>query len=140
MFRLLLLYFLALSSQLSSLFLRPESSSQCVDLASSRPCNMGRRRERTKWSQVHWIQERKSCERGQRGPGISGSPAEQRKYRRNLALLAPRFAKSFAAAVENSGEQFVSADCSIEELPDGFTKIRYGFQEDLLLSILHLFF
>ena len=34
----------------------------------------------------------------------------------------------------------MSADCSIEELPDGFTKIRYGFQKDLLLSILHYSF
>jgi len=104
---------------------------------------MGRRRERTKWSQIHWQPDKRSgrsgerrLSRGHRSPGEERSNSEQKNYKRSLSLVAPRFARNFAAVVaetcdqaqvsryQGSGVGAVTGHCSIEELPDGFTKIR----------------
>ena len=84
---------------------------------------MGRRRERTKWSTVCWTPDKTDIRsRGSRGIGGEAPAVEPKKFRRNLALLAPRFAKSLAATIPEEG---ADEDCSFEDLPDGFTKIRY---------------
>jgi len=103
---------------------------------------MGKRRERTKWSQIHWQPDKRSGSSGersrrQRSPGEERSKSEQKKYKRSLSLVAPRFARNFASVVAETcdldqesrsrypGVGVVTAGhCSIEELPDGFTKIR----------------
>jgi len=65
---------------------------------------MGKRREKTRWSHVDWIQDR--------GGG---------KFKRNSAV-GPRFDKRQSSSVV--GEKLLSEFCCVEELPDGFTKIR----------------
>ena len=92
---------------------------------------MGRRRERTKWSTVCWTPDKKTDtrSRGSRGTAVEALVVEPKKFRRNLALLAPRFAKSLAATIPEEG---ADEDCSFEDLPDGFTKIRYDVMDAVL--------
>ena len=71
--------------------------------------NMGKRREKTRWSQVDWIHSRRGG-----------------KLKRNSAV-GPRFVKQQSNVVE---QEIISEFCCVEDLPDGFTKIRL---ENLLL-------
>ena len=64
---------------------------------------MGKRREKTRWSQVDWIHTRRGG-----------------KLKRNSAV-GPRFVKQQSNVVE---QEIISEFCSVEDLPDGFTKIR----------------
>ena len=74
---------------------------------------MEKRRVRTKWSKVNWFTEdtnpRRAEKRGSGGVLDPSVAADQRRFRRNSSLVAPRFANSKP---------------SQEELPDGYTKIR----------------
>ena len=83
------------------------------------------RRDKVRWSQVDFYQEKTS-------PVSIGPPQEARQptelsrdrrkqHRRHASSLAPRFAK------KSSQSEFIKskeADCSVEELPDGYIKIR----------------
>ena len=94
---------------------------------------MGRRRERTKWSTVCWTPDKKTDTRSRnRGTGGENPAVEPKKFRRNLALLAPRFAKSLAATIPEEGAE---EDCSFEDLPDGFTKIRYDVDDVVIVML-----
>lgn len=82
---------------------------------------MGKRRERTKWSQVAWIQEpikEEAPVHREREPQPPNS-----KYWRSppSSYVAPRFARSKYPATEQFEEEV-----TVEELPDGYTKIRYS--------------
>ena len=81
---------------------------------------MGRRRERTKWSTVCWTPDKKTDtrSRGSRGTGGEAPAVEPKKFRRNLAATIP--------------EEGADEDCSFEDLPDGFTKIRYDVMDVVL--------
>ena len=86
---------------------------------------MGKRREKTKWSHLDWSQDR-----GQdRGGG---------NFKRSSAVVGPRFEKQqqLSSVVE---QQIISDFCCVEQLPDGFTKIRYeeSFINDFLKLSLH---
>ena len=63
---------------------------------------MGKRREKTRWSQVDWIQVRGRA-----------------KQKRNSAV-GPRFKKQSKVVEPELASEFYC----VEELPDGFTKIR----------------
>ena len=64
---------------------------------------MGKRREKTKWSRLDLIEDRKG-----------------RRQERSSPVVGPRFEKQ-SRKVE---QEIISEFCCVEELPDGFTKIR----------------
>jgi len=75
---------------------------------------MGKRREKIKpsWSHLDWIQERK----GRVGAGV--------RHRKNSAAVGPRFKKLQSEALEQKLFSEFSCIEELQELPNGFTKIR----------------
>ena len=72
---------------------------------------MGKRKEKIKpsWSHVDWIQDRK-------GAGV--------RLRRNSAVVGPRFQKLQSEVIEQKILSEFSFIEELQELPNGFTKIR----------------
>jgi len=91
---------------------------------------MGRRRDKVRWSQVDLNQEKtpsvpivppQEAYSTQQKPPTELSGDRRYPHRKPSSSLAPRFAKkSSRSEAINSKE----ADCSVEELPDGYIKIR----------------
>jgi len=87
---------------------------------------MGRRRDKVRWSQVDLNQDKRypvsispHQEAHHNKSGSEPPRVWRQQHRRHSSSLAPRFAKN-----STRSEAIKESDCSVEELPDGYIKIR----------------